>query len=219
LKFGCFHRDASNCGRSALESLPFFRSVCHHGLKEFNFVEHSTSIIVPVHNVEHLLRERITALMEILSDLTSSFQIRIVDDGSTDATLEIASELSTEYPQVSVSHRAKRRGLRAATTEEVAASDATIIILHDIHEAIGASAFREMYLNHWAGRSKSTSANSPAGAQPTAERIDMSHQAGSFRLVARRNRPVKPESTDRSKSPHWLEMSPDAIDQVPYSVT
>lgn len=62
----------------------------------------SLSLILPVRNAEHQLAGAVARVLEILPDITRSFEILIIDQGSTDHTLEIAEELATEYPQIRV---------------------------------------------------------------------------------------------------------------------
>jgi glycosyltransferase involved in cell wall biosynthesis len=50
-------------------------------------------------------------LLEVGSELTTEFNILIVDDGSTDATFEVAEELVAHYPQVRIRRHRNRRGL------------------------------------------------------------------------------------------------------------
>ena len=54
----------------------------------------SLTIVLPVHNGESKLRSCVREILEVASDMTSAFGILIVDDGSTDATYEVAEELS-----------------------------------------------------------------------------------------------------------------------------
>jgi hypothetical protein len=191
------------------------------------FVDQTTSIIVPVHNVQQILKERICTLIEIFADLSECFEIRIVDDASTDATLEVATELSREYPQVRVTSRSKRRGLSKAASEEVADCMASTLLIHNVHEPIGLSALRELCGNGGNEGCESESIRKELAVgdrsvhrHPSTQandRFDHSHQAGSFRLIARK----KPEKSHRkftSAPPlKWLETAADAIDPVPLS--
>jgi undecaprenyl-phosphate 4-deoxy-4-formamido-L-arabinose transferase len=58
------------------------------------------SVVIPVYNEEENLRELGARLMRTLSALGRHFEIILVDDGSTDRSWEILTELHGQYPQV-----------------------------------------------------------------------------------------------------------------------
>jgi glycosyltransferase involved in cell wall biosynthesis len=60
------------------------------------------SLILPVRNAEHQLAGAVARVLEILPDIARSFEVLIIDQGSSDHTLEIAEELAIEYPQIRV---------------------------------------------------------------------------------------------------------------------
>ncbi len=62
------------------------------------------SVIMPVHNVETVVAERIHGLLEILSEIAADFELLVIDDGSTDQTEEILHDLVPNYPQLRVLH-------------------------------------------------------------------------------------------------------------------
>jgi hypothetical protein len=169
-------------------------------------VEQTISIIVPVHNVQHVLKERIAALIDIVSDLTTRFEICIVDDASTDTTWELSEDLAREYPQVRVVHDSRRRGLARAAEEEIRKCKATTVLVHNIHEPLGVAALSDLCFDR---------PNRLVDQQRIAERIDLSHQAGSFRLITRRN--MKADTNSSSIPPGWLDIAPDMLDRVPLS--
>lgn len=66
------------------------------------------SIIVPNYNYGHYLQRAISSVAESLYD---SFEIILIDDGSTDNSLEIAEKLAQKYPQIRLYKNEKNQGL------------------------------------------------------------------------------------------------------------
>ena len=88
------------------------------------------SLLLPVHNVQATLATDVAKLLDTLPELTAWFDLLIIDDGSTDATCEIAEELVTEYPQVRLIRHAMRRGVEAAWRIGLGRTDAPIVLGH-----------------------------------------------------------------------------------------
>jgi undecaprenyl-phosphate 4-deoxy-4-formamido-L-arabinose transferase len=57
------------------------------------------SVIIPVYNEEENLRELAERLMGTLTTMGRTFEVILVDDGSTDRSWEILTELHDKYPQ------------------------------------------------------------------------------------------------------------------------
>ena len=57
------------------------------------------SVVIPVYNEEENLRELGERLMSTLTAMGRPFEIILVDDGSTDRSWEILTELNRRYPQ------------------------------------------------------------------------------------------------------------------------
>lgn len=74
----------------------------------------SLSIVVPVRNAEQMLSQQIAKLLDVLPDLTTRFEVLVVDDGSTDHTVELVRELATQYPQLRLVRHREPRGIEAA---------------------------------------------------------------------------------------------------------
>ncbi len=91
----------------------------------------SLTVVLPVYNGESRLRASVRDILDLASELTTRFGIVIVDDGSTDATYEVAEELAARYPQVSVRRHRQRRGLGPTLeyVQRVVRSDA--VMVHD----------------------------------------------------------------------------------------
>src|SRR5262245_13218390 len=74
----------------------------------------SLSILLSVHNAQSTVGDSIGRLLEILPELTNRFEIIVIDDGSTDATCEVADDWARHYPQVSFFRQAASKGWQAA---------------------------------------------------------------------------------------------------------
>ena len=89
-------------------------------------------VVIPVYNEEKVLAQSVTTLHTYLSEnFPLTWRITIVDNGSTDRTREISTELSTLHPEVHAIHLdAKGRGL--ALRSAWSASDATVVAYMDV---------------------------------------------------------------------------------------
>jgi len=94
-------------------------------------VERSLSALLPVENVQSSLADTVSRILEVLPELTQDFELVIIDDGSTDATIEVADELGVRYPQVRVVHHGDRRGRSAALKSGVEQSEGDVLFVAD----------------------------------------------------------------------------------------
>lgn len=107
----------------------------------------SLTVVLPVYNGETRLRKSVHEILELASELTSKFGVLIVDDGSSDATYEVAEELAARYPQVSVRRNRHRSGLGSTIdyVQRRVRSDA--VIMHDGASPIDAGEMRSLWRN------------------------------------------------------------------------
>ena len=63
-------------------------------------VPNSLSVLLPVKNAQATLAATVQEILDVAADLSEQFELLIIDDGSSDATSEIATELTQNYPQV-----------------------------------------------------------------------------------------------------------------------
>ena len=120
-------------------------TLAHPPYLEPSVLNKSLTVVLPVYNGETRLRKSVHEILELASELTSKFGVLIIDDGSNDATYEVAEELSARYPQVSVRRHRHRRGL-GPTIEYVQRrirSDA--VIVHDGTSPIDAGQMRTLW--------------------------------------------------------------------------
>jgi glycosyltransferase involved in cell wall biosynthesis len=77
-------------------------------------LEPSVSVCLPVHNAQSALPTQVERVLDMVSDLADRFELLIIDDGSTDETLEVARELSRRYPQIATVRHDRPQGFQAA---------------------------------------------------------------------------------------------------------
>lgn len=92
-------------------------------------MERSLTVLLPVHNAQTTLGANVHQILEVLSDLSQEFEVVIVDDGSADATSEVAAELASRFPQVRAVRHGRRQGHQAAVRTGVAHSRGELIVV------------------------------------------------------------------------------------------
>src|SRR5262249_2618866 len=101
------------------------------------------SVVMPAHNEEDYLREGVEAVVDGLRQRGEAFELLVVENGSADATLAVAKELDSTYPEVrAMSHpepdygKSLRAGFLAATGEFGANFDVDYIDLDFLDQAL-----------------------------------------------------------------------------------
>jgi glycosyltransferase involved in cell wall biosynthesis len=93
----------------------------------------SLSVIWRVHNAQSWLSGKAAQILEVAAELTDRFEVLIVDDGSTDATSEVARDIVRRYPQVRLLREPVQRGLTLAIRRGVRESQGDVVLTHDGH--------------------------------------------------------------------------------------
>lgn len=94
-------------------------------------MKQSLSILLPVENCQAMLSGLVHDYLEVASELTPEFEIVIVDNGSCDATIEVADELTTRYPQVRVIRHGKCCSRTEVIMSAVTSSTGSVLLLRD----------------------------------------------------------------------------------------
>jgi glycosyltransferase involved in cell wall biosynthesis len=89
----------------------------------------SLSILLIVRNAQNRLAREVERLVETASELTDRFEVVIVDDGSTDATEEIAWELSARHEQVELVRQQRTLGQISALRAGLARTTGEYVLL------------------------------------------------------------------------------------------
>jgi glycosyltransferase involved in cell wall biosynthesis len=72
------------------------------------------SVFFPAYNDSGTIASMVIRAVQTASELTPDFEVIVVNDGSSDATAEVADELARTYPNVRVVHHAGNRGYGGA---------------------------------------------------------------------------------------------------------
>jgi hypothetical protein len=106
----------------------------------------SLSIIVPVRDAEAAVCADLSRLLELLPDLTPRFEIIVVDDGSSDHTVELVRDLSRTFPQLRLIRHPSPRGREAAVKSGLQAATGRTIFIQEEPAALSASDLRRLWL-------------------------------------------------------------------------
>ncbi len=98
--------------------------------KRRKILNSSLSVLLPVHNSQATLSNRVQRVLDVLPELTHRFEVVIVDDGSTDATCEVAYELARDFPQVNVFRNAVQQGWAKAVTTPALRAAGDFVMIH-----------------------------------------------------------------------------------------
>jgi dolichyl-phosphate beta-glucosyltransferase len=135
------------------------------------------SIIIPAHNEERRLPDTLNKVFDFLSTQAYSAEVLVVENGSSDRTVEIAQEYARRYPTLEVIHesgrgkgRAIKLGMLRGRGKYLFMADADLSMpivelnhfippqLNDFdiaigsREAPGARRYNEPFYRHWGGR-------------------------------------------------------------------
>jgi glycosyltransferase involved in cell wall biosynthesis len=89
------------------------------------------SIFFPAYNDSGTIASLVITALQTARGLTSDFEVIIVNDGSADATAQIADELARTYPEVKVVHHPRNRGYGGALQSGFKAATRELVFYTD----------------------------------------------------------------------------------------
>jgi cellulose synthase/poly-beta-1,6-N-acetylglucosamine synthase-like glycosyltransferase len=95
------------------------------------YVQRSLSVLLPVKDAQATLSDSVHEILDVVTDSSDHFELLIIDDGSTDATNEVAHELTRHYPQVRLIRHHAPLGREEAIRTGLKQSKGEIVLLGD----------------------------------------------------------------------------------------
>jgi glycosyltransferase involved in cell wall biosynthesis len=89
------------------------------------------SVFFPAYNDSGTIASLVITALQTARRLTDNFEIIIINDGSADATSEIAEELARTYPEVKVVHHQQNRGYGGALRSGFATATRDLVFYTD----------------------------------------------------------------------------------------
>jgi uncharacterized protein (TIRG00374 family) len=102
------------------------------------------SLVLPAYNEANRIEKAVEIASKQLREITDSFEIIIAEDGSTDGTAEIASELAKRFNHVKLIHSRERLGRGRALTRAFLASQGEILVYFDLDLATDVKHLKEL---------------------------------------------------------------------------
>ncbi len=89
------------------------------------------TVFFPAYNDSGTIASLVITALQTASSLTDDFEVIIVNDGSADATAQIANELARTYPRVKVVHHSGNRGYGGALRSGFEAATRELVFYTD----------------------------------------------------------------------------------------
>jgi len=99
--------------------------------KETNEYKVELSVVIPAYNERACIAACLEELVEVIGPLERSFEIIVVDDGSTDGTYDVLREKKKDLPELVVVHFDRNHGQTAAFDAGFKASRGDVIVTLD----------------------------------------------------------------------------------------
>ena len=124
----------------------------------------SLCVVLPVRNAQSTLSGSAQAVLDALSELTGAFELLILDNGSTDATSDVAQEMADRFPQVRLARHGAVAGMAGVVRTTLAQTRCEQILLCDEGCALELADLHKL----WPGRNDYDAVLAwPAGARAT----------------------------------------------------
>jgi glycosyltransferase involved in cell wall biosynthesis len=94
-------------------------------------VQRSLSVLLPVKNAQYTLAPTVHKILDVVSEISEKVELLIIDDGSADATSEVAADLMRDYPQVRAICQGRSIGKEEAVRSALQKATGDIELIHE----------------------------------------------------------------------------------------
>jgi glycosyltransferase involved in cell wall biosynthesis len=88
-------------------------------------------VLLPVKNAQSTLASTVHKILDVVSEISERIELLIIDYGSTDATSEVAMDLTRHYPQVRAICQSRSLGREEAIRSALQKSTGEIALIHE----------------------------------------------------------------------------------------
>ena len=93
------------------------------------------SVVIPAYNEEGRIRGTLASLQEFLDGRTYSYEVLVINDGSTDATSEIVGNMARDWPQLKLISNSVNQGKGAVVRHGILSAQGQHILFSDADNA------------------------------------------------------------------------------------
>jgi glycosyltransferase involved in cell wall biosynthesis len=165
----------------------------------------SLSVIWRVHNAQSWLPETTGQILDVVAELTDRFEILIMDDGSTDSTCDVASDLVRRYPQVRLLREPVQCGANLSIRHGLRESRGDVVIAHDGESVLDAQEIVRLW----------RSARSPAPAPKSLRFPSKTMKRSPLSVAAVIERGIEKTSSDAPTSSDGFQLLRPATSESP----
>jgi len=102
------------------------------------------TVVIPVYNDVHALSEAIPKVIEIISSITTDYELIIAEDASTDGSAELAATFAKDNTAIIHLHRDERLGRGSALSSAASLAKGEIFCYFDVDMATDISHLEEL---------------------------------------------------------------------------
>jgi glycosyltransferase involved in cell wall biosynthesis len=89
------------------------------------------SVVIPMYNEEEAIGDELTTIVETMAGSGLSYEILVVDDGSTDGSAKVVDEFASRFEEVHAIRHRYNRGVGAARSTGLKAARGEIVVMTD----------------------------------------------------------------------------------------